>query len=197
MNGMIILWIGYWDGMRAWWWNESHFIIQGIALLQKYPSFHPHSVIPTSFLNDETALNEVKMNRMTLEWYSSIVIFIPCHSKHSKMKKEWRNEWEWRWFWKWTINWILRYMSFCHHSIIPASFHFGKSFSLWNELEWGRMGWEWLTRCCIVSEWDVNDEMTFEWWNDIQMIILAPRVLLPRPPWCHSKICIASRWVEG
>ena len=65
--------------MMGWWWNEVYFRTKGLALNQKYPSFHPHSVIPSSFLNDETDWNEVRMSRMTTEWYPSIVIFIPCH----------------------------------------------------------------------------------------------------------------------
>ena len=49
------------------WQNEEEFRIKGFALLQKYPSFHLHSVIPKSFWNDETAWNEAKMNGMAFE----------------------------------------------------------------------------------------------------------------------------------
>ena len=79
MNIMTIWPIGHSHGMMEWWWNEVYFRTKGLALNQKYPSFHPHSVIPSSFLNDETDWNEVRMSRMTIEWYPSIVIFIPCH----------------------------------------------------------------------------------------------------------------------
>ena len=79
MNRMTIWPIGHSQGMMEWWWNEVYFRTKGLALNQKYPSFHPHSVIPSSFLNDETDWNEVRMSRMTTEWYPSIVIFIPCH----------------------------------------------------------------------------------------------------------------------
>ena len=79
MNRMTIWPLGHSHGMMEWWWNEVYFRTKGLALNQKYPSFHPHSVIPSSFLNDETDWNEVRMSRMTTEWYPSIVIFIPCH----------------------------------------------------------------------------------------------------------------------
>ena len=46
------------------------------------PSFHPHSVIPTSFLSDQTAQNGVKMGKLTLKWNLSIVIFHSCSFKH-------------------------------------------------------------------------------------------------------------------
>ena len=80
MKGMIIWWIGYLTWMTEWWWNEMSFWFKGFALIQKYLSFHPHSVISSSFLSDETDGNEVKMNRMTIEWNLCIVVFIPWHS---------------------------------------------------------------------------------------------------------------------
>ena len=201
MYGMIILWIVYWEGMREWWWNDAHFRTQGFALLQKYLSFHPHSVIPTSFLNDRNAWNEVKMKRMTLKWYPSIVICIPCHSKHSKMMKEWRNVWEWRWFWKWTTNLILRYISFCHHSIIPTSFHFGKSLEEMR-LEWAGMrengvGMDYPLYCqndIQMMEWHLNDRMTFKWKNDTQMIILAQRDIITLDPPFVPTVCQQMEW---
>ena len=57
------------------------------------PSFHPHSVIPTSSLSDKTAQNAVKMGKMTLEWNLSIVIFHSCSFKHIRNEEgmtEWR-----------------------------------------------------------------------------------------------------------
>ena len=79
MNRMTIWPIEHSHGMMEWWWNEVNFRTKGLALNQKYPSFHPHSVIPSSFLIEETEWNEVRMSRMTTEWYPSIVIFIQCH----------------------------------------------------------------------------------------------------------------------
>ena len=61
----MITWrIWYWHGMTKWGWNERDFRIKGFALLRKNPSFHPHSVIPTSFLNDEAARNDVRMKSL-------------------------------------------------------------------------------------------------------------------------------------
>ena len=56
------------------------------------PSFHPHSVIPTSSLSDKTAQNAVKMCKMTLEWNLSIVIFHSCSFKHIR-NEEGMTEW--------------------------------------------------------------------------------------------------------
>ena len=67
MNRMNISPIGYSHGMMKLWWNEVYNRTKGLAFIQKYPSFHPHSVIPSSFLNDETDWNEVRMSRMTIE----------------------------------------------------------------------------------------------------------------------------------
>ena len=80
MKGMNFWWIGYSTWMTEWWWNEMSFWFKGFALIQKILSFHPHSVISSSFLSDETDGNEVKMSRMTIEWNLFIVIFIPWHS---------------------------------------------------------------------------------------------------------------------
>ena len=80
MKGMNFWWIGYSTWMTEWWWNEMSFWFKGFAFIQKILSFHPHSVISSSFLSDETDGNEVKMSRMTIEWNLSIVIFIPWHS---------------------------------------------------------------------------------------------------------------------
>ena len=57
------------------------------------PSFHPHSVISTSFLSDQTAQNEVKMGKLTLEWNLTIVIF---HSRSFKYIKNEEGMTEWR-----------------------------------------------------------------------------------------------------
>ena len=123
MKGMNFWWIGYSTWMTEWWWNEMSFWFNGFALLQKYPSFHPHSVISSSFLSDETDGNEVKMSRMTIEWNLSIVIFISWHSNMFS------NDWgmtEWGWMMVFLKvnkkNWILGHLSFWYHSIIPTSF---------------------------------------------------------------------------
>ena len=72
--------IEYLDGMTEWSRNERDFKIKGFALVKKSPFISPHSIIPTSFLNDKTALNEVLMKGMILKWYIFIVFFIPCYS---------------------------------------------------------------------------------------------------------------------
>ena len=97
MKGMIVSWIRYWLGMTEWCRNEMNFRIKGFAFILKYPFISPHSVIPSSFINEKIAQNDVKMTRMTIEWYLSIVVIIPCHSQ---MTKEWWNEEEWGCFWK-------------------------------------------------------------------------------------------------
>ena len=160
MAGMIMWWIGYWPGMTEWWWNEMNSRTKGFALVQKYPFISPHSVIPSSFWNDETAWNEGKCTRMTSEWYLSIVIFIPCHSRHFQMTKEWRNEEKWGCFWRGRKKWIQRCLSFCHHSIIQVSFRkkLILPFQIELNLEWGMMlKWQEcplndLIWCCLFKE---------------------------------------------
>ena len=44
-----------------------NFEIKGFAFVKKYPFISPHSVIPSSFINDKIAQNDVKMTRMTIE----------------------------------------------------------------------------------------------------------------------------------
>ena len=122
MNGMIIWCIWFWQRMTKWWWNEGDFWIKGFALLQKYPSFHPHSVIPTAFWNDESERNGVKMNGMPSDWYLSIVIFIPGHSELTENDQMRRNEGV---FGSGQKYWILRHLSFWHHSVILSSLRNG------------------------------------------------------------------------
>ena len=113
------LWcIGFWLRMTKWWWNEGDFRINGFALLQKYPSFHPHSVIPTAFWNDQSERNGVKMNGMPSDWYLSLVIFIPGHSELTENDQMRRNEGVFGSVQKY---WILRHLSFWHHSVILSS----------------------------------------------------------------------------
>ena len=51
--------VEYLDGMTEWCRNEKDFKIKGYALVKKSAFISPHSIIPTSFLNDKTASNEV------------------------------------------------------------------------------------------------------------------------------------------
>ena len=44
-----------------------NFRIKGFAFVLKYLFISPHSVIPSSFINEKIAQNDVKMTRMTIE----------------------------------------------------------------------------------------------------------------------------------
>ena len=78
------------------WWNDGgmgdNLESRVMPYFKNIPSFHPHSVIPTSFLSDQTAQNGVKMGKLTLEWYLSIVIFHSCSFKYIK-NEEGMTEW--------------------------------------------------------------------------------------------------------
>ena len=64
MNGMILWRKGYSHEMTEWGQDEGDFRIKGFALLQKYPSFHLHSVIP----NHSGMMKLLGMKQKWMEW---------------------------------------------------------------------------------------------------------------------------------
>ena len=84
--------------MMKWGWNEGYFLLKCFAFVKKYLLISPHSVIPTSFLNDICGRNVVEMKEWQRNGFPSIVIFISSHFSESKMRWEWRDGEEWGWF---------------------------------------------------------------------------------------------------
>ena len=78
------------------WWNDvgmgDYLESMVLPCFKNISSFWPHSVISTSFLSDQTAQNDVKMGKLTLEWNLSIVIFHSCSFKCIK-NEEGMTEW--------------------------------------------------------------------------------------------------------
>ena len=128
-NGMSLEWMEWFyevKEIRMEWPNDGRmrevFRIKGFALLQKYPSFHPHS---SQFHHS----GMMKLTGMKWNWLECPLNDIPplsfvirCHSRHVKMMKEWRNEGKWGCFRKWRKKVKpekpLIPLSFCHSSII-------------------------------------------------------------------------------
>ena len=151
--------------MTEWLGNEVSFRIKGFALVQKYHFISPHSVIPSSFLNDEMKSNwvEYHWNDISLLWFSFLFIL--------DILKWWRNDGmrrnasvflgeEKTGFWDTSHSTIIRSFQ-CHSNLYTRP-----SFDHW----WI---WNWPSNWNGISM--RNDaqmtEMTSEWFNMVLSLL--------------------------
>ena len=173
-DGMTMWWIGYWLGMTEWWWNEMGLGIKGFALDQEYHIISHHFVIPHhSWM---TKLHGVKwkwfLNDISPLWFSILVIpDILKWPRNGGMRRNGR-----------VLEGKLKteFWDTCHSAIIWSF----RSHSNKNLSSHPSLGWQ------LKAS---KDGMTFEWWNDIGMTILAQRdTITLDPPLCQQ--CAKNLW---
>ena len=149
--------------MTEWLWNEVVFKIKGFDFGKKYPFISPHSIIPSSFLNDETAWKwtEWKQNDISPLLFSFLVILdILGWQRNDRMR---RNE---------SVSWGVEKKEFwntCHSAIIQSFLCHSERY-IFSHLKWA---------------WN-DSQMTSNYFNRV----LSPlrRQQLIKVFWGHSNV---------